>query len=238
MTEPASLPVRSKTGVKNVRWLAAGLLGLATLGLAGVSLRNPRPATPTTVHAAIAKSPVLEPPGKPTSTTVRVSEPTFHPWPPKPEVIGPPAGTGSPAAVASHPPDIAAKPQASLPSRPEPAAPSLAELKDESLRTGDQVTAEAAREVLLDDKKSSALKLVVIDKLRTQDPEEAVPVLVAFLEHPATPAAAYTKPTAVKALADFRDPRADRALEKLAQSSTDERVRLTIAALQAKERSR
>jgi hypothetical protein len=117
-------------------------------------------------------------------------------------------------------------------------APTLEELKMEATRSGDDLASEEARAVLLDEKRSSALKLALIDKLRAQPPEEAVPVLVAFLEAPAGPAAAYTKPTAVKVLKDLKDPLADEALARLSRTSPDECVRLTIAALQAKEKSR
>ncbi len=211
--------------------LAVGTVGLAAAGVAWFSLRSPAPAVPAPVAVQAPAAPA-----KPASKTVRFSDSQHHPWPPKPEVAGPPAGSGVP--VTMPPRDLAARPKTPPPPQPEPPAPSAAALKEESLRTGDQITAEEAREVLLDDKKSSALKLAVIDKLRGQDPEEVISVLVAFLEHRSTPAAAYTKPTAVKVLSDLRDPRADEALQKLARSSPDERVRLTIAALQAKEKTR
>jgi HEAT repeat protein len=134
--------------------------------------------------------------------------------------------------------ELAPRTAATIRVRPEPPPASPEELKKESERTGDDVTAEDAKALLLDEKHSSALKLAVIDKLRTQDAQDVIPVLVAFLEGPGSPAGIYTKPTAVKVLADLKDPRADEALSRLARTSPDERVRLTIAALQAKEKSR
>jgi hypothetical protein len=235
MTEPAAASPRSIKNVKRYRWAVAGLVGVAALGSGWMLVSGPRSADPKPPALTKVEKQFTPPsPAIPTKKTVRATDPVHHPWPPKPEVAGPPAGSGTPYRAAPSTSVQAVK----LTVMSEPAAPSPADLKDESLRTGDLVTAESAREILLDEKKSSSLKLAVIDKLRSQNPDEVVPVLVAFLEHPASPAAAYTKPTAIKALADLRDPRADQALQKLARSSTDERVRLTIAALQAKEKSR
>jgi hypothetical protein len=173
------------------------------------------------------------------SVTVRLKQDHFTPWPPNPQVIGPsPGATGSgPGKPESQ---ESKKDQPAGPPRPssEPPVPTAEELKRESARDGDELSAEDARAVLLDERRSSALKLAVIDKLRTQAPQEAVPLLVAFLDAPAGASGAYTKPTAIRVLKDFQDPRAEEALLRLARSSPDERVRLTIAALEAKEKSR
>lgn len=234
MSEPAAPPVRSQGTMKHIVWALAGAAALAAAGLGWLAIRTPaEPTERSTKPGADAVAPACDPAvHRQVSVTAR-SQPTFHPWPTKPEVIGPPADALSPAA-----PIRKNTRPASLPTVAEPKAPTSDELKKESSRTGDEMTAEAAKEVLLDDKKSSAVKLAVIDKLRGQDPAEVVPVLVAFLEAPASDAARYTKPTAVKVLSDLRDPRAEEALARLAQTSADERVRLTIMALQAKERSR
>ena len=238
MTEPVASPVRSKTGVKLARWIAAGILGLAVaVGLASTILRGPKPEISATSSPTLMNSPALRPLAKPNSMTVRLSDPVFHPWPPKPEVIGPPAGMPNPVKDRPKPETAKIAPTSAMVAR-EPLPPSLEELKKESARTGDELAGEDARAILLDEKRSSAIKLAIIDKLRAQDPQDAIPILVAFLEAPGTPAGNYTKPTAVKVLADLQDPRAEEALFKLAQTSPDELVRLTIAALQAKEKSR
>jgi hypothetical protein len=171
------------------------------------------------------------------SVTAQVSQDHFYPWPAKPQVIGPPTGIPNPSHDRPKPQTGQTTPAASMVAR-EPSPPSLEDLKKESARSGDELAVEDARTILLDDKCSSAIKLAIIDKLRAQDPQDVIPILVAFLEAPGTPAGIYTKPTAVKVLADLRDPRADEALSKMAQTSPDERIRLTITALQAKEKAR
>ncbi len=171
------------------------------------------------------------------SVTARVSRDHYTPWPAKPQVVGPPAGFPRPAAARAKV-EVAPTTGSSVDSLVEPPPPSRDELAKESTRDGDEFSPEDAKAILLDETRGSAIKLVLIDKLRTQDPGAVIPILVAYLEAPGSSAGAYTKPTAVKVLTDLRDPRADEALGKLASTSSDERVRVAIAALRAKEKSR
>jgi len=172
------------------------------------------------------------------TVTARLSQDRLYPWPPRPEIVGSPAArANSDTSTVSHQENIAsATPAPKL--APEPDAPSRADLKKESLRTGDDLAGEDMRSMLLDEKRSATVKLALIDKLRTQPAEQVVPVLLAFLEGPGGPSAAYTKPTAIKVLKGLKDPLAEEALAKLARTSQDERVRVTIASLGAKETSR
>lgn len=165
---------------------------------------------------------------------------SWHSWPAQEQVVGPPGGLiAAPSAPTASPEK---KKEESRPAASrklaEPAAPTTQELKTESLRTPETLSPSAARAVLMDPMKSSTLKLAVLEKLRSGAPEETVPVLVAFLGSPGGAATAYTKPTAVRLLADLKHPLADDALANLSQTSRDEGVRLTIAALRAKEGTR
>lgn len=191
----------------SARWIVGSALLLA----AGASIMMFSP----TKHPPASPMPDASP--KPAAVvTAKLAQDRWHPWPPQPEVVGVPR-PGSPAAAA---PPL------------EPAAPTPAEIKKESLRT---LTSDEARTILLDPKKSSTLKLSVMEKLRGQPPEKVVPVLVAFLQAPAS--APQLKPSAVKLLADLRHPSADAALADLS-AGPDERVRVTIATLRAKESTR
>jgi hypothetical protein len=174
------------------------------------------------------------------SVTARLSQDRFYPWPGKPEVIGPPQGSPGRTVTrqSTKTSDLLPKPTDQRSGRAEPAPASPEDLKTESLRTGDELSLEGARAVLLDEQKGSSLKLAIIDKLRTQNPQDAIPMLVEFLGQAPSASSAYTKPTAVKVLVDFKDPAADEALCTLSRTSPDERVRLTIAAFKAKEASR
>lgn len=189
----------------SVRWISGSALLLAG---AAAAFLWPSPRTPSTPPAAT---------GTAAPVTARLKQDGWHPWPLQPEVVGAPRRRAAAPAAAPV----------------EPAAPTPAEVKKESLRA---LTPEEARAILLDPKKSSTLKLAVLEKLRGQPPEKVVLILVAVLQAPAGGSA--VKPSAVKLLADLKHPLAAAALADLSGSSTDERVRVTIASLRAKENVR
>lgn len=154
--------------------------------------------------AALLRNPSDGPPPVTREETQEArNKPVWQPWPPAPIVIG--------------------RPQS------EKAAPPLTE---PGLPAGDALRKSlAARPSAPDPSQPSPLNLVAVENLKALPAEKAVPALVAFLEAPAPAGGAYTKPTAVRALVELNHPLAEAALAKLAKTSTDERVRLTIAAL-------
>ncbi len=176
-------------------------------------------ASPQAPAANADELPPAVPPAK------AASKRPWHPWPPKEIVIGPPS------VGAKAPENKEAKDGPTLEEKKpleEPPKPTLADLKEvASWKAGDPETLKKAQGVLLEPKASSTLKLAAIEKVRTLPPEDAVPLLVRFLEAPAPQGGAYTKPTAVKVLVDFKHALADAALERLANAS-DDRVRLAI----------
>jgi hypothetical protein len=224
-----------RPSTRRVPWLVAVAAGgaMAAAAIIWLSLRPSGSdalagALPQTMHDSKPAAGTLSSPGR---VTVKLTERSFHPWPPKAQVVGR-AEPASNQEASSSPLGAIATATA------EPAPPSAEELRKESLRTGDAFSPEDARVALLDPSVSSAIKLAMIDKLRTQPVDLAVPVLVAFLETPASAAGVYTKPTAIRALSTFKDPLSEEALSRLRRSSADERVRLTIDALQVKGTSK
>ena len=150
--------------------------------------------------------------------------------PTKPVVLGPPAGEEDDAPktekvrVSRVPPLI------------EPSPPSPNRIRAvASWEAGTPETLEKARELLMHPGQPSTLKLIAVEKMRGFRAEEGVPILIAFLESPASPGAAYTKPTAIKILADMKIPLADEALARLAVTTDEDRVRLAIATLGRRE---
>jgi hypothetical protein len=145
--------------------------------------------------------------------------PPWNSWPPQEVVVGPPAGWPEktpPKAAPSTVPSARAV-EAQTPVGPE---------------------AAALRGALLDPKGSSAQKLALIEALKSRPAEESVPILAAFIEGTEGASSRAAKPSAVKALADMKNPLADHVLSRLSYASGDEQVRLTIVSLWAKERSK
>lgn len=153
-------------------------------------------------------------------TTASTGFTEWKSWPPKEVVVGPPAGW-------PH------KTSAREPQNP-PASPSPAK---DAFRKPGEYDPSPVRSQLLDPKLSSAAKLALVEKLKSRPAEESVPVLLAVLED-AKSTDAVIKPTVVRALAELKHPLADEALSRLSYASEDETVRLTIASLRAKERSK
>jgi hypothetical protein len=163
----------------------------------------------------------------------------WYPWPPREEVIGPPAGS-----------NFGEKPEAkktdSQTSVAEPLADSLRPVKvmpptAENLRFVLAVSVDGeglatARAILLDPFRHASVKLAVLERLKAFPPEEATAAVLEFLEGPADTADATAKPTAVRLLAELKHPAAAEALARVARTSSDERVRLAVAAMAAREK--
>jgi len=176
---------------------------------------------------------VAEPPTSTTTTTAPGANgsPAATPWtawPPHEVVLGPPAGWAdkSPQTLkkADAPPTVAAGP--------------LTAGESSGISQSGDFDAAAVRAQLLDAKKTTAQKLLLIEKLKVRPAAESIPVLAAFLEGEGGTASAAAKPSAVKVLSEMKNPQADLVLSRLSYASGDEQVRLTIAALWAKEKSK
>lgn len=181
--------------------------------------RHPRPAElPETLK------PAAEAPASASSSRPRA--PSVKPWPPK-EVVLSQGGTAVGTAKAATPPQAPEAPKAQPVEAPGPTAEEIKELT--AWKAKDVDTPEKAKEILLDPARSSAMKLIAIEKLKVVPAETLVPLLVDFLEADAPSGGAYTKPSAVKVLTTMSHPLADDALARLYACSTDDRVRLSIA---------
>src|SRR5258706_1886734 len=152
--------VRSRKTLKKVVAWSMGGMGLAAALL--ILFRwNPSQESPKhPITTSSGSAPRTKVPG---SVTAHLRQDRFYSWPPQ-EIVSPSGGMPGSEIRATSPTRIPA----------EPAAPTREELKKESARSGDDLVMEDVRAILLDEKRSSALQLALIDKLRTQPPQEAV----------------------------------------------------------------
>ena len=247
---------QAKRDRRNVHWPTVLISSLGMAILLGAVIANwDRISAPDQRPKPFSDTPAVtehvEAPGEEQPTESKPSPEPAKPWPPQDVRLGPPAGSarkaveepadpkpGKKASVldgSGDKPEHGPEKKSAPPVPPPPSAKTIVELARWSPEKGN--LAGRAREILMSEAESPTLKLIAIQKVQSLPPEEAVPILVDFLETPPARIAAESKPTAVKALVDFNHDLADEALSKLADTSQDEHVLLAITAFTGKKRS-